>query len=249
MTCTRYAVLLLTATAVATIPRPSLAQSAGDGFLFHVPVATWTVRGGFDHAFASGDIFNFVTKQLTIDRADFSSATFGTNVAVRVSPANDLVVDVGFSNVSRLSEFRDWVDQNNQPIQQRTSLRRVPVTVGVRHYLSSRGRSIGRFAWIPAARETYVGLGAGLMQYRFHQIGDFVDFQTLNVFPDEFESKTWTPVLHALAGLDLGLGRFLLLNGEARYTWARGPMGRDYVGFKRIDLSGLAVTAGLSLRL
>src|SRR5439155_459475 len=81
------------------------------------------------------------------------------------------------------------------------------------------------------------------------QIGDFVDFQTLNVFPDEFESKTWTPVLHALAGLDLGLGRFLLLNGEARYTWARGPMGRDYVGFKRIDLSGLAVTAGLSLRL
>ncbi len=209
MSCTRYAVLLLTATAVATIPRPSLAQSAGDGFLFHVPVATWTVRGGFDHAFASGDIFNFVTQP----------------------------------------EFRDWVDQNNQPIEQTTSLRRVPVTLGVRHYLSSRGRSIGRFAWIPAARDTYVGLGAGLMQYRFHQVGDFVDFQTLNVFPDEFESKAWTPVLHALAGLDLGLGRFLLLNGEARYTWARGPMSRDYVGFKRIDLSGLAVTAGLSLRL
>ena len=249
MSCTRYAVLLLTATAVATIPRPSLAQSAGDGFLFHVPVATWTVRGGFDHAFASGDIFNFVTKQLTLDRSNFSSATFGTNVALRVSPANDIVFDVGFSNVSRRSEFRDWVDQNNQPIEQTTSLRRVPVTLGVRHYLSSRGRSIGRFAWIPAARDTYVGLGAGLMQYRFHQVGDFVDFQTLNVFPDEFESKAWTPVLHALAGLDLGLGRFLLLNGEARYTWARGPMSRDYVGFKRIDLSGLAVTAGLSLRL
>src|SRR6266516_2650180 len=124
MTSTRYAVLLLTATAVATIPRPSLAQSAGDGFLFHVPVATWTVRGGFDHAFASGDIFNFVTKQLTIDRSDFSSATFGTNVAVRVSPANDLVFDVGFSNVSRNSEFRRWVDQNNQPILQTTSLRK-----------------------------------------------------------------------------------------------------------------------------
>jgi len=246
---TRYAVLLLTASAVATIPRPSHAQSAGDGFLFRVPVGTWTVRGGFDHAFASGDIFNFVTQQLTIDRSDFSSATFGTNVAVRVSPANDIVFDVGFSNVSRNSEFREWVDQNNQPILQTTSLRKVPVTLGVRHYLSSRGRSIGRFAWIPAARETYVGLGAGLMQYRFHQIGDFVDFPTHNIFPDEFESKAWTPVLHALAGVDLGLGRFLLLNGEARYTWARGPMGRDYVGFNRIDLSGLSVTAGLSLRL
>ena len=73
--------------------------------------------------------------------------------------------------------------------------------------------------------------------------------QTLNVFPDEFESKAWTPVLHALAGVDLGLARFLMVNGEARYTWARGPMGRDYVGFHRIDLSGLSLTAGLSLRL
>ncbi len=246
---TRSAVLLLTATATAMIPRPSHAQGAGDGFLFHVPVGTWTVRGGFDHAFASGDIFNFVTKQLTLDRSDFSSATWGTNVAVRVSAANDLVFDAGYASVSRNSEFRDWVDQYNEPIRQTTSLRRVPVTVGVRHYLSTRGRSIGRFAWIPAARDAYVGLGGGMMQYRFYQIGDFVDPTTHNIFTDEFESKAWTPVLHALAGIDLGLGRFLLLNAEARYTWARGPMGRDYVGFNRIDLSGLSLTTGLSFRL
>src|ERR1041385_108229 len=126
----RYVVLLLTATAVATIPRPSLAQSAGDGFLFHVPVGTWTVRGGFDHAFASSDIFNFVTKQLTLDRSDFSSATFGTNVAVRVSPANDIVFVVGSSTVPRSPESRHWVDLNDQRIQQTTSLRRVPVTLG-----------------------------------------------------------------------------------------------------------------------
>ena len=245
----RYAVLLLAATAVSTIARPSHAQAAGDGFLFHVPVATLGVHAGFDHAFASGDIFNFVTKQLTLSRSDFSSATFGTSVAVRVSAATDIVFDVSYASVSRRSEFRDWIDQNNLPIEQTTSLRRVPITVGVRHYLVSRGRAIGRFAYIPSARDVYVGLGAGLMEYRFHQIGDFVDFQTLNVFPDEFESKAWTPVLHALAGIDLSLGRFLVLNGEARYTWARGPVGRDYLGFNRIDLSGLAVTAGLSLRL
>src|SRR5437879_13895163 len=89
MRSTRCAVLLLTATAVATISRPSHAQTAGDGFLFRVPVGTWSVRGGFDHAFASGDLFNFVTKQLTIDRSDFSSATFGSNVAVRVSPRSE----------------------------------------------------------------------------------------------------------------------------------------------------------------
>ncbi len=243
----RYAALLA-ATAIAAVSRPSLAQSAGDGFLFHVPGGSWGVYGGFDRAIAGSDVFSFVTKQLTLNRADFSSAKFGSNVAIRLSPSNDIVFDVSYASVSRRSEFRDWVDQNNLPIEQTTSLRRIPITLSVKHYLASRGRSIGRFAWIPAARATYVGIGAGLMEYRFHQVGDFVDFQTLNIAPDEFESKGWTPELHALAGVDLALSRFIVLTGEARYTWAKGPMSRDFIDFNRIDLSGISVTAGFSLR-
>ena len=243
----RYAALLA-ATAIAAVSRPSLAQRAGDGFLFHVPGGSWGVYGGFDRAIAGSDVFSFVTKQLTLNRADFSSAKFGSNVAIRLSPSNDIVFDVSYASVSRRSEFRDWVDQNNLPIEQTTSLRRIPITLSVKHYLASRGRSIGRFAWIPAARATYVGIGAGLMEYRFHQVGDFVDFQTLNIAPDEFESKGWTPELHALAGVDLALSRFIVLTGEARYTWAKGPMSRDFIDFNRIDLSGISVTAGFSLR-
>ena len=248
MTPGRSATLFLVTTALATVTRPSLAQSAGDGFLFHTPGVSWELYGGFDRATASSDVFAFVTKQLTLTRGDFSSATFGTNFAIRVSPTNDIVFDASFTNVARNSEFRDWVDQNNAPIQQTTSLSRVPVTLSVKHYLASRGRAIGRFAWIPAPRATYVGAGAGLMRYRFHQIGDFIDFQTLNVFPDEFEATGWTPVLHAFAGMDLSLTGHFLVTGEARYTWARGRMGRDYVGFNRIDLSGISATAGITIR-
>ena len=248
MTSRRYAALLLAAIAIATVTRPSHAQTAGDGFLFHVPSFSWGLRGGFNRASAGSDVFAFVTKQLTLSRADFRSATFGSDVAIRLSPSNDIVFDVGYTSVARRSEFRDWVDQNDLRIEQTTSLRRVPITLSVKHYLAPRGRSISRFAWIPAARATYVGIGAGLMQYRFHQVGDFVDFQTLDVFPDEFESKAWTPVLHAFAGLDITLSRFFVLTGEGRYTWAKGSMGRDYVGFNRIDLSGVSVTAGLSIR-
>ena len=248
MTTRRYVALLLAATAIGAVTRPLHAQSAGDGFMFQKPLFTFGLRGGFDRAFASSDVFSFVTKQLTIDRGDFSSTTFGTSLALPLSASNDIVLDVSYANVSRRSEFRDWVDQNDLPIEQTTSLRRVPVTVGLRHYLSTRGRSIGRFAWIPAHHTTYIGLAAGLMQYRFHQVGDFVDFQTLNVFPDQFDSKAWTPVAHALVGMDLSLGRVVMLTGEARYTWARGPMSRDFVGFNRIDLSGISVTAGFAIR-
>jgi hypothetical protein len=240
--------LLLAATALTAVTRPSRAQTAGDGFSFHSPIFTWGIQGGFDRASAGSDVFAFVTKQLTLSRGDFSSATFGTNLAIPVSRSNDIVFDVRYAGVARRSEFRDWVDQNNVPIEQTTSLRRVPITVGVRHYLAARGRSIGRFAWIPSARATYVGIGAGMMLYRFRQVGDFVDFQTLNVFPDEYVSKAWTPVVHALAGIELSLGRVVTLTGEARYTWAKGPMSRDFVGFNRIDLSGISVTTGFAIR-
>ena len=246
----RYAggALFLAAAAIVAVTRPSRAQTAGDGFLFHTPLFTLGIHGGFDRAIAGSDLFSFVTKQLTLDRGDFSSATVGTSLALPVSWSNDIVFDIGYASVSRRSEFRKWIDQNNLPIEQTTSLRRVPVTLGFRHYLSPRGRSIGRFAWIPAARATYVGLGAGLMKYEFHQAGDFVDFQTFDVVYDEFVSKAWTPVLHALAGIEMSLGRVVMVTGEARYTWAKGPMSRDFKDFNRIDLSGISVAAGLAIR-
>jgi hypothetical protein len=244
----RYAALLLAATALTAVTQPSRAQTAGDGFSFHPPTFTWGIHGGFDRASAGSDVFAFVTKQLTLSRGDFSSATFGTNLAIPVSRSNDIVFDVSYTTVARRSEFRDWVDQNNLPIEQTTSLRRAPITVGIRHYLAARGRSIGRFAWIPSARDAYVGVGAGMMHYRFRQVGDFVDFATLDVFPDEFVSKAWTPVVHALAGIELSLGRAVTLTGEARYTWAKGPMSRDYDKFNRIDLSGISLTTGFAIR-
>ena len=231
------------------IAPPSYAQRAGDGFLFHVPIGTWGVRGGINLASANSDVFAFVTDQLTLDRSDFNAPAVGTNIAIRLSGANDIVLDVGYSTVSRGSEFRHWVDQNDQPIEQTTSLRRIPITLGFRHYVTSRGRSVGQFAWIPARRSLYVGLGAGIMEYKFHQVGDFIDFTTLNVFHDEFTSQDWTAVAQANAGLDLALGDFVLLNTEARYSWAKAPMSSDYVGFNHIDLSGVSVTAGFSFRL
>ena len=240
---------LLTASAITLIAPPSPAQRAGDGFLFHVPIGTLGVRGGINLASANSDVFAFVTDQLTLDRSDFNAPSLGSNLAIRLSGSTDLVLDVSYSTVSHGSEFRHWVDQNDQPIEQTTSLRRIPVTLGVRHYVTSRGRSVGQFAWIPARRSLYVGLGGGMMEYKFHQVGDFIDFKTLNVFHDEFTSQDWTAVAQANAGLDLALGDFVLLNTEARYTWAKALMSSDYVGFNRIDLSGLSVTAGFSFRL
>jgi hypothetical protein len=86
------------------------------------------------------------------------------------------------------------------------------------------------------------------MWYRFTQQGEFVDFQTNDIFRDHLESSGWAPTVQGLAGVDLTLTPRLALTGEARYSWARAQLSDAFVGFDRIDLSGTSATVGLTVR-
>lgn len=88
-----------------------------------------------------------------------------------------------------------------------------------------------------------------MMEYKFRQAGDFIDFETLNVAYDQFVSQGWTSAAHAAAGLDITLGSLTMLTAEARYTWAKAPLSSDFKDFNKVDLSGASVTAGLTFRL
>ena len=59
------------------------------------------------------------------------------------------------------NEFRDWVDNNDEPIEQETKFRRLPLTVALRYYLTDRGRAVSQFAYIPNRYAPYVGVGGG----------------------------------------------------------------------------------------
>jgi hypothetical protein len=213
-----------------------------------VPSGSVAFRGGVDRAIADSDLFTFVTSQLTLGRADFRAVNLVADVTARVRPRIHAVLSVGYSRSNAPSEFRDWVDNNNNPIEQTTSLTRVPLTYGVRAYLVGPGRSIGRLAWVPSRYAPYVGGAAGAMWYRFAQEGDFIDFDTTRVFADRFVSDGWTPTANVFAGTDVSLNPRFAVTGEARYQWARAGLSSDFSGFDRIDLSGLSVTVGISVR-
>jgi len=227
---------------------PVQAQGTGRGFLFNEPVASFSLRGGFDRAMAGSDVFSFATRQLTLDRGDFSALTVGADLSFRVAPRIDVVFGGAYAGASAPSEFRDFVDQDDLPIEQTTSFQRVPLMASVKAYLTPRGRSIGRFAWVPARYAPYLGAGGGAMWYRFRQQGDFIDFETDEVFGDDIASSGWTPMAHALAGLDYSLSPRVAFTGEGRYAWARANLSDRFEGFDRIDLSGFTVTAGVSVR-
>jgi hypothetical protein len=243
----RHTGITLILTALA-IPCAGRAQSGGSGFLFHEPRLSVTLRTGWDFASAHSDLFSFTTQQLTVDRGDFSSMAAGADVAWRVWPRTSVAFSVGVARTDKNSEFRDFVDNNQLPIQQTTSFARVPVTLGIKQYLTPPGRTLGQFAWIPSRAVPFIGAGGGFMHYRFHQSGDFVDFQTMNVFTAQFTSQGWAPTGHALAGVDYSLSPELVLTAEARYVWSSAPLSQDFTGFHRLDLSGLATTAGFSIR-
>ena len=244
----RVAVLGLSVVFVLSVPGRVQAQGSGEGFLFRAPQGEVSIRGGFNHAATGSDLFSFTASQLTISPGDFSAATFATDVDIALTARMSMRFGFAIAQSTTPSEFRDFVDNNRQPIQQTTEFRRLPLTASLKAYLSKTGRSVGHFAWIPARYAPYVGGGGGAMYYKFHQQGDFIDFATFKVFPDNFESDGWAPTVHGFVGTDVSLNPRFAVTVEGRYEWANKQLSSDYARFQPIDLSGFALTAGFVIR-
>ncbi len=243
----RVGLLVGLATALFLV-HPVAAQSSGNGFLFKQPLGSFGFRAGFAQASAGSDVFAFMTDELTLGHGDFAGVTVGADLALRIKPQLDLVLGAEFSGSNARSEFRRFVDNNDLPIEQSTSLMRVPMTASAKFYLTPRGRSIGRFAWVPAQFAPFVGVGGGAMWYQLRQHGDFIDMETFDVFPDTFKSSGVAPTANGLAGIEVSLGPRFGLTAEGRYTWAKASLGSDFSGFDRIDLSGYNASVGLFVR-
>jgi hypothetical protein len=230
---------------VGYTPIPTAAQ---DGYFFRPPQATLAFRVGGSVPIANSDIHRFFTDELTIKRTDFAALSFGADLGIRVLPQFDLVLSGSYAQSSTPSEFRKWSEQDDSPIRQVTELKTVPVTANLKYYLSPRGRAVSRFAWVPRTVVPYVGVGGGVMWYDLDQEGDFVDFQTLEIFPAHLHSDGATPMLQLMAGTDWWIASRFGLNLDARYSWADAKLGIDYEEWGKINLSGFQLMTGLTVR-
>ena len=224
------------------------AAEAQDGYLFRQPQVTLGLRVGGALPNAGSDIFDFLTSELTIDRGDFAAISVGGDVGIRLAPQIDLLVSGSVARSSTQSEFREWTDNNDLPIEQETKFTRVPVAASIKYYFAPRGRSLSKFAWVPERFLPYFGVGAGVMWYKLEQAGDFVDFESLAVFPDQFESSGTAPMVHALAGAEWWFTPRVGLTVDGRYALAKADLDVDYSEWGSINLSGFQLTTGLALR-
>ena len=222
------------------------AQQPAPDFLFGPPNGLVGFRTGWMFARAESDLQSFIQRTLTVDRRDFDAPAIGMDVEFWLTPRMSVGGGFDWSQASKNSEYRDFVDNQRLPITQATRLRELNLSGSVKFALTPHGREISRRAWIPAAATPYVGAGAGLLRYELLQYGDFIDVNTVNmeVFTDTLRSDGWSPSAHVFGGVDIKVAKRMYLSGEARYLWSNATPDLDF-DFDSIDLTGLKATVGI----
>ncbi len=248
---TVLALLLLTLLAAPAAADEKEEQQAGGppDFRFEPPRVILGLRGGWAFNRSNGEIYDFLTETLTLSDSDFDAPALAIDASVPVTSWMDVVVGFEFNESSNDSELRNFTDQFGAPIEQKTRLTQVPLTLSLKLYPLGRGRQVGRYAWVRSTLVPYIGGGIGGTWFELKQEGSFVDFTDLSVFEAELKDDGWAFARHVFVGLDYKLTRNIGMVLEGRYYWGDADLGGDFVGFKSLDLSGARVMFGFSWRL
>jgi hypothetical protein len=251
--------LLGVALTMSLPPAPLEAQSARASaepdFLFQAPRLTLTLRTGlfsYRAQDAAGSFFDVTTENFTTERSDFRSVQLGAELAVALDPRLDLTVAFDGGSLALDHESRFFEELDGTPIFQSTRIRSGPAAqVGLRGYLLPRGEQVSSLAWVPARFAPFVGAGAGYSGYDVRQWGDF-PFSTGEgdfIQYDDLSGSGGAGLLYASGGADISIRRNLALALEARYQWSETELDGDFrFSDPTLDLSGLRLTAGLSVR-
>lgn len=178
-------------------------------------------------------------ESLAFDIKDFNTVSVGGEWLVGLGDYLEAGVGVGFTRRTVPSVYRDQVNVNGSEIAQDLKLRTVPFTATVR-FLPIGRRGI----------EPYVGAGIAVINWRYTETGEFVDFDDSSIFRDSFEAKgnAVGPVI--LGGIRFPVADVWDIGGEIRYQKAKGDTGGFDAGFlgTKIDLGGLTASVTMHVR-
>ena len=197
----------------------------------------FSVRG--EDTRIAGDVITENIGLFAFGLDQFNNASVGAEWLVGLGEYVEAGLGVGFYQQTVLSVYDDFVDVDNTEIAQDFKLRVTPVTATARFFPFGQRSAI----------QPYAGAGVGLFNWRYSEVGEFIDFNTFDIFRDRFVAEgndvgaVYLGGVRVLAGSRLGVGV------EVRYQEVQGVVGIDQ-GFldDRIDLGGLTTSFTFNVR-
>ncbi len=174
---------------------------------------------------------------LAFDIKDFNGATAGAEYLVGLNEYVDAGLGVGIYRRTVPSVYAYLENSNGAEIEQDLKLRMVPFTATVRFL--PFGRSAGL--------QPYIGGGVAIINYRYSESGEFVDFTDNSVFRDTFAASGTATGPTVLGGVRVPLGSWDF-GGEVRWQRAKGDLPED-LGFAgdEINLGGWNYLATINI--
>lgn len=170
--------------------------------------------------------------------SDFNYPFGGVEFAFEISEFVDLAFGVDVYRRRVATNYRDFVYDDGAEILQDLRLTVVPVTSGVKFF------PIGKFHVL----RPYVAGGFGLYPYEYVEEGEFVDFDTFEIFTAFFRDSGVGFGTYAAAGVEAAISRSFLLFGEYRRHWVWANHGGDFRAFGDFDLDASQLGFGFLVR-
>jgi hypothetical protein len=182
--------------------------------------------GGFRALSAESELFVSNEFDFGITDSDFLAGIYGFEFDFRVLPRVDVSIGFDTGDADTYGSYLDLVYDDGGEIEHSARLAMTGLSLGVRlHLLDNASR----------VRPYLIG-GVTGAYYRYHEVGEFVDFETADIYYDEFEETSFLPGFFAGAGADVAVvrlpsGNRVELFAEFRYARLEGEHTEGFDGF------------------
>ena len=179
-------------------------------------------------------------QSLAFEVKDFNGALLNGEWLIGFGDRVEFGVGAGFYQRTVPSVYADFVDSDGSEIEQDLKLRVVPVTATVKFLPFGRA---GDF-------QPYVGGGAALLNWKYSEVGEFVDFSDGSIFRDQYVASGSTVAPIVFGGLRVPIsGDVFAFNGELRWQGGKGDLGAESgLLTDTIDLGGISLIGSVQIR-
>ena len=166
---------------------------------------------------------------LVFEIDDFDSTTFGGDFAVSVGSFLEVGVGLNYAQRTVPSVNADFVDDDGSEIFMEMKQKIVPLALTAKLFPLTRD----------AKFQPYLGGGVQFNRWQYTEVGEFLDYDTGEIFRDSFtdDGVETGPVF--LAGVRFPVGDHVLMGGEWRYATGKAQLDPS-LGFygDTLDLGG-----------